>query len=102
MKKVFIILILLLSSNYSLTQEPLYPEEITLFTEGFSGNDTVTYTLEARGTSWANSEISTDYRIAQEVINGNTSILDHYGYRIFWEVAGYEPYAHALYKFSRN
>jgi hypothetical protein len=77
-------------------------EEITLYVEGFTSSPTVTYTLEAVGTVWANSTISTSYNTAVEVVTGNTTYGMHYGWRIFSETAPHEPFAHGFYKLKTN
>jgi hypothetical protein len=73
--------LLIYSSSFS--QEQLMQEEITLYVEGFTSSPTVTYTLEAVGTVWANSTISTSYNTVEEVVTGNTTFSMHYGWRIF-------------------
>ena len=92
--------LLIYSSSFS--QEQLMQEEITLYVEGFTSSPTVTYTLEAVGTVWANSTISTSYNTVEEVVTGNTTFSMHYGWRIFWEPAPHEPFAHGFYKLKTN
>ena len=83
-------------------QEKLFQEEITLVVEGFKDSPTVTYTLEAIGTLWANSAISKSYKIAEEIVTGNSINQGRKGWRIFWEPAPYDPFAHGFYKLKTN
>ena len=100
---VVIPIMILLIQNYSFSQEKLMNEEITLYVEGFTSSLTVTYTLEAIGTVWANSTISTSYNTAQVVVVGNAGYNDHRGWVIFWEpFFPYEPFAHGFYKLSTD
>lgn len=95
------VVLLFPNSNYS--QEKLMDEEITLYVEGFSNTPTVTYSLEAVGTVWANSTISSSFNLAQEVVVGNAVYTDHLGWIIFWEIVPpYEPFAHGFYKLRTN
>ena len=93
---------ILLICTSGFAQEKLFQEEITLVVEGFTSSPTATYTLEAIGTVWANSTISTSYNIAEEVVTGNSTFQNHKGWRIFWEVAPYDPFAHGFYKLKTN
>ncbi|ROL61327.1 hypothetical protein D9V86_06315, partial [Bacteroidetes/Chlorobi group bacterium ChocPot_Mid] len=99
---VFLTFIILLSISVFAQEKLLYKEEITLVVEGFKDSPTVTYTLEAIGTLWANSSISTAYKIAEEIVTGNSTSQEHKGYRIFWEEAPYDPFAHGFYKLKTN
>jgi hypothetical protein len=70
---ILILFLIFLIYSSSFSQEQLFEEEITLYVEGFTGSPTVTYTLEAVGTVWANSTISTSYNTVEEVVTGNTT-----------------------------
>jgi len=92
----------LLTCSPVFAQEKLFQEEITLVVEGFKDSPTVTYTLEAIGTLWANSAISKSYKIAEEIVTGNSINQGRKGWRIFWEPAPYDPFAHGFYKLKTN
>ena len=95
-----VMILFIYSSSFS--QEQLFEEEITFYVEGFTSSPTVTYTLEAVGTVWANSTISTAFNTAEEVVTGNASYGTHNGWRMFWEPAPHEPFAHGFYKLKTN
>ncbi len=91
------VLNLIAISELNAQASPLFIEEITLFTEGFTQPLVIHYYLEAVGPVWANSTITTNYSFAQEVISGNRSSTGK-GWLIFFENADVEPIAHGLYK----
>ena len=47
---------------------------------------------------YTNTDTTTNYLIANEEVPGNGVVGGHYGWRVFWENAPFEPIANGLYK----
>jgi len=101
MKKLFLLLIFVCDNIMSQPADINFKEEITIETVNVSAQEVITFTLIAIGTTWANDKITYDYQVVNETTYGNVNYNNHYGFRIFSELADpYEPFAHGLYKFT--